>query len=74
MKTKGRAESNNIDDRRNYFGSDANDPDYSFGDRTADFATQSLLSPYVDPGAQPLLPKPKKRVVKAFKVRGIPPG
>jgi hypothetical protein len=74
MKTKGRAQSGNIEDRRAYFGSASVDPDYPNEDRMADFATQSLLAPYADAGDQPIQKMPKKRVVKAFKVRGVPPG
>lgn len=48
MKTKGRPKSQNIQDVRGYFGSDAVDPDYWVEDRYADFLKQSLANPNPD--------------------------
>lgn len=62
MRYKGRKESENIEDRRNYFGSDALDPDYSTEDRYADFAKQSIMAPYLTSKPQTFSKKYKIRM------------
>jgi hypothetical protein len=48
MKVKGALKSNNIEDRRAYFGSDSLDPDYWREDRQMDFLKASLSNPKAD--------------------------
>lgn len=48
MRVAGRKSSSNVEDRRSYFGTLANDPDYPNEDRYADFAKASILHPYLD--------------------------
>lgn len=48
MKWKGRPQSKNIEDTRNYFGSDAFDPGYSDEDRVRDFMMDAIHNPRVD--------------------------
>lgn len=55
MKTLGRPQSQNVLDHRNYFGTQAFDPDYSQEDRFADFLQQSLAGVQT-PAPQPLEP------------------
>jgi len=45
MKTKGRPQSENIEDRRAYFGSEALDADYWDEDRIMDFLQDAIQHP-----------------------------
>lgn len=66
MRSKGRVESNNIEDLRSYFGTDALDTDYPTEDRYADFVHDGILAPYITD-------KPRT-FSKNYKVRYSVPG
>lgn len=69
MKSRNRPRSTNIVDQRNYFGTDAFDPDYSWEDRFNDFAKDSLRNPYAD---NPQKFKPaEKRTIEQILVETI---
>lgn len=48
LKTKDRPQSENIEDNRAYFGSDALDSDYSDEDRQRDFVMDAIHNPVAD--------------------------
>ena len=48
MKVRGRKQSGNIEDLRNYFGTDALDTDYGLEDQQNDFVAHTLANPMPD--------------------------
>lgn len=54
---RSRPRSQNVDDRSEYFGTGSVDPGYYSEDRYADFARESILSPYLSGPPQKLRPE-----------------